>query len=249
MIKLLKLRGRVILGTVAMIVTTAAPSLAQIVCTNCASEITQLLNMARLVDQLATQGSILQTNNNQFVNMTTNTTPLISFQWGSGQANIVSLNSTLSGSSSLSYATPNLSSAFGQKYSDYNSYVSASPTSTTAATKRQQWSTDTNASVLSTLQAGNLQSTQMLGVEQTTIAGLKTQTTTDAGNLQALQTLSQIGLSNVEQLQKVRQLILAGASLEANAIQTRSDRDAFEQAAWRNFINTTTIQTSGGTRF
>jgi P-type conjugative transfer protein TrbJ len=89
----------------------------------------------------------------------------------------------------------------------------------------------------------------MLGVEQSTIAGLKTQTAADAGNLQALQTLSQIGLLNAEQLQKVRQLILAGASLEANAIQTRSDLETFERAAWRNFIKTTTIQTSGGTRF
>jgi P-type conjugative transfer protein TrbJ len=249
MIGLLKLIARAALGAAAILAVMARPGLAQIVCANCASEITQLLNMAQLVDQLATQGSILQTNTNQFANMTTNTTPLTVFQWGSGQANIVSLNSALSGASSLSYASSNLSSAFGQKYSDYNSYVSASPTSATAATKGQQWSSDTNASVLSTLQAGNLQSTQMLGIEQSTIAGLKTQTAADAGNLQALQTLSQIGLLNVEQLQKVRQLILAGASLEANAIQTRSDRDAFEQAAWRNFINTTTIQTSGGTRF
>ena len=69
------------------------------------------------------------------------------------------------------------------------------------------------------------------------------------GNLQALQTLAQIGLLNVEQLQKVRQLILTDTSLQANAIQTRSDRETFEQAAWRNFIKTPAIQTSGGARF
>ncbi|MFZ1109621.1 MAG: P-type conjugative transfer protein TrbJ [Rhodomicrobium sp.] len=248
---MMRLLKRAALGAAWMVVASfATPGLAQTVyCTNCSSEITQLLNLARLVDQLSTQGNILQTNNNQFLNMTTNTTPLASYQWGTGQSNIVSLNSILSGSSSLSYASANLASALGQKYSDYNAYVSAQPTSATAGTKGQQWSSDTNASVLSTLKAGNLQSTQILGDEQGTISGLRTQTAGAQGNLQALQTLAQIGLSNVEQLQKVRQLILTDTSLQANAIQTRSDRETFEQAAWRTFIKTPTIQTSGGARF
>ena len=246
-----KLLKRAALGAAGMAVATyATPALAQTVyCTNCASEVTQLLNLARLVDQLATQGSILQTNNNQFLTMTVNTTPLSSLQWGAGQPNIVSLNSILSGSSSLSYASANLTSAFGQKYSDYTTYLGGQPTSAAAAAKSQQWSSDTNASVLSTLRAGNLQSTQILGDEQGTISGLRTQTSGVEGNLQALQTLAQIGLLNVEQLQKVRQLILTDTSLQANAIQTRSDRDAFEEAAWRAFMKTPAIRTGGGARF
>ena len=149
-----KLLKRAALGAAGMAVATyATPAIAQAVyCTNCASEVTQLLNLARLVDQLATQGSILKTNNNQFLTMTVNTTPLSSLQWGTGQSNIVSLNSILSGSSSLSYASANLTSAFGQKYSDYTTYLGGQPTSAAAAAKSQQWSSDTNASVLSTLQ-------------------------------------------------------------------------------------------------
>jgi type IV secretion system protein TrbJ len=227
----------------------ATPGLAQVYCVNCSSELTQLLNLAKLVDQLSTQGSILTTNNTQLLNMITNTTRLPALQWGAGQSNIASFNSILSGSSSLSYASANLTSAFGQKYSDYNAYFSGQPTSAMAAAKDQQWSSDTNASVLSTLRAGNLQSSQMLGDEQGTISSLRTQAAGVEGNLQAMQTLAQIGLLNVEQLQKVRQLILTDTSLQANAIQTRADRDAFEQAAWRKFIKTPAISTSGGARF
>ena len=92
-----RLLKRAVLGAAGMTVATyATPAIAQAVyCTNCASEVTQLLNLARLVDQLATQGSILQTTNNQFLSMTVNTTPLSSLQWGTGQSNIVSLNSIL----------------------------------------------------------------------------------------------------------------------------------------------------------
>jgi type IV secretion system protein TrbJ len=89
----------------------------------------------------------------------------------------------------------------------------------------------------------------MVGDEQGTIASLRTQAAGVEGNLQAMQTLAQIGLLHVEQLQKVRQLILTDTSLQANAIQTRADRDAFEQAAWRKFIKTPATQTSGGARF
>jgi P-type conjugative transfer protein TrbJ len=246
-----KLLKRAALGAGWMALATfATPAFAQAVyCTNCASELTQIVNALRLFDQLATQGGILQTNNSQLLTMSINTTPLPSFQWGSGQSNIVSLNSILSGASSLSYASPNLTGAFGQKYSDYAAYFGGQPTSAAAAAKSQQWSSDANASVLSTLRAGNLQSAQILGDEQGTIAGLRTQTASAEGNLQALQTLAQIGLLNVEQLQKVRQLILTHTSLQANAIQTRSDREAYEQAAWRSFTKTPAIQTSGGARF
>jgi P-type conjugative transfer protein TrbJ len=247
----MKLLKRAALGAAGMALAFfATPGLGQTVyCVNCSSELTQLANLARLVDQLATQGSILTTNNTQLLNMIANTTRLPSLQWGAGQSNIVSLNSILSGSSSLSYASANLTSAFGQKYSDYNAYFSGQPTSATAAAKSQQWSSDTNASVLSTLRAGNLQSSQMLGDEQGTISSLRTQAASVEGNLQAMQTLAQIGLLHVEQLQKVRQLILTDTSLQANAIQTRADRDALEQAAWRKFIKTPAIQTSGGARF
>src|SRR5208337_902388 len=121
--------------------------------------------------------------------------------------------------------------------------------SAAAAAKYQQWSTNTNSSVLSTLQAGNLQSSQMTGTEQSTIAGLKSQAASPQGNLQALQTVAQVGLLTVEQLQKLRQSILTDTSLHANAIQTQADMTASQQAAWRTFVNTqTNIPTSGGQR-
>ena len=88
---------------------TVRPVCAQAVyCTNCASEITQLLNLARLVDQLGTQGNILQTNTNQFQTMTVNTTPLPSLQWGNGPSDLQSVTSLLAGVNALSFANTGL---------------------------------------------------------------------------------------------------------------------------------------------
>ena len=70
------------------------------------------------------------------------------------------------------------------------------------------------------------------------------------GNLQGLQTLAQLGVLNVQQMQALRQLVLMSTSLHANDIQGRTDQLISQQAAWRNFLNTqVTIPTSGGQRF
>ena len=229
----------------------ARPSLAQAVyCTNCASEITQLLNLARLVDQLGTQGNILQTNTNQFQTMTVNTTPLPSLQWSNGASDLQSVTSLLAGANALSFANSGLAGQFGQTYGTYGSYLTAPAGSSAFAAKYQQWSTNTNASVLSTLQAGSLQSGQISGDELSALTALKSQAGAVQGNLQALQTLAQLGILNVEQLQKLRQLILTDTNLHANAIQTQADQAIAQQAAWRTFIKVPpSIPTTGGARF
>jgi P-type conjugative transfer protein TrbJ len=139
---------------------------------------------------------------------------------------------------------------FTSQNSNYNSYVSSPQTSATAAAKFQQWSTNTNSSVLSTLQAGQLQSTAMTGTEQSTLSGLKTQISTAQGNLQIAQANGSAILFTAQELQSLRQLILTHTSLQANDIQTRSDKETSQQAAWRTFVNTqNNIPTSGGQRF
>ncbi len=240
-----------VLVLAAVLALNIQPSFAQTVfCTNCSSEFTQLFSLARLVDQLATQGNILTTNTYQLQNMTLNTTPFSSLQWSSGASNISSVNSLLAGSGALSFASPSLTSQFNQQYGNYSSYLSTAPTSATFGAKYQQWSTGTNASVLSTLQAGALQSSQITGAELGAINALKAQTAGVQGNLQALQNVAQVGVLTVEQLQKLRQSILTDTSLHANAIQTQADRDASLQAAWRTFLKVqTNIPTSGGQRF
>jgi P-type conjugative transfer protein TrbJ len=246
----LKTAIRILAAAGALLAGTATGYAQAVYCTNCSSEVTQLLNLARLADQLATQGNILQTNTNQFQNMTQNTTPYSSLQWSNGAANLQSVNSTLANGSALSFANSGLTGQFGQQYGTYDSYLNTTSGSAAFAAKYQQWSTNTNASVLSTLQAGNLQSSQITGSEQASINALKAQTGSAAGNLQALQTIAQVGILNVQQLQALRQLILTDTSLHANAIQTQADTGSAQQAAWRTFLNTqTNIPTSGGQRF
>ena len=201
----------------------------------CASELTQLLNMARLVDQLATQGKHPHDRHHQLQIATVNTTPFslpIDEQQWRPASNLTIQRCQAAARSPLPAPTFSL---FTSQNSNYNSYLSSPQTSATAAAKYQQWSTNTNSSVLSTLQAGQLQSTAMTGTEQSTLSGLKTQIGSAQGNLQVQQANGSAILFTAQELQSLRQLILTHTSLQANAIQTQSDKDDFAAGGLAHF--------------
>ena len=54
--------------------------------------------------------------------------------------------------------------------------------------------------------------------------------------MQAIQVANQIALAAARQTQKLRQLMLMQLQLQANFIQTEADRQAAEEAAYRNFV-------------
>ncbi|MGC1586697.1 MAG: conjugal transfer protein TrbJ [Rhodomicrobium sp.] len=228
-----RLNSRILAAAAALAFLPAGSAGARaqaVVCTNCSTEVTQLLNLARLIDQLGTQQNILTTGTNQFQTMTVNTTPYASLSWSNGTANLASVNALLSSPSLLGLGT--------SQTGTYNSYLSTQPTSSEFAAKYQQWSTNTNSSVLTALQAGQQQASQITGDEASALNNLKAQTQGVQGNLQALQTIAQTNIMIIEQLQKLRQLTLTDMSLKAQAIQTEADKDASTQAAWSSFLTT-----------
>ena len=240
-------KGLAVLASVALLTPSSSP--AQVVCANCSTELTQLLNYAQLIDQLAKQASILETNLNQYRNMTTNTTPLTSTQWGSALSDINTVNQLLGQATSLSYAAGNIDSQFSNKYSDYNNYLAGQLTTQTFAAKYQQWSSDTNSSVKTTLRGAGQQSSQIQTGEESTLQNLETQVTGVQGNLDALQVNSEIAMQTVRQLQKLRQLVAMDVQLKANFIQTIQDRESAQAAAWRKFVTSPSVPTQGGGRF
>jgi P-type conjugative transfer protein TrbJ len=213
------------------------PASAQTVyCTNCGSEYTQLANYAQLADQLIKQAGILQQSINQYQNMVRNSTPLTQQQWGGAMNDIRAVNSILSQAQSLTYLAGGLDAAFAKKFNDYNGYVNGSIGAQTFAAKYQQWSADTSSSVLTTLKAAGSQSSQITGAEDQLLQILQSQAETAGGTMQALQVGNEVSVQTVRQLQKLRQLVLADLQLKANFIQTHADKEAVQQAAWKQFV-------------
>jgi P-type conjugative transfer protein TrbJ len=121
--------------------------------------------------------------------------------------------------------------------------------SQTFASKYQQWSSDTNSSIQTTLDAARLQASQIAGSEELTLQTLQGHASGAVGYLDTMQSGNEIAIQAVRQLQKLRQIALMDLQMKANFIQAQSDQGTSSQAAWKKFTTVPQIQTSGGTRF
>ena len=216
---------------------TGKPSSAQVVtCANCGTELTQLANNLQLADQLARQVELVQEAIKRYDNMLRNTKGLEVFRFGNALGEIRQVTALLDQAKSLSITSADLDGKFAEKYKDYAAYVRDRLDPQALDAKYQQWSEETNSSVLTTLKAAHLQVSQIEGDEASNFTALEQLATTAQGRMQALQVANQIALAAARQTQKLRLLILTQLQLQANFIQTQTDRQTAEGAAYRNFI-------------
>ena len=220
-----------------------------VTCLNCGTEFTQLANNVQLADQLAKQVQLVQQSIRQSENLLLNTKGLDAFRFGNATGDLRQITQLLGQAKSLSYASAGLDGQFTQKYKDYNAYVTQKLDAEALGRKYQQWSEDTNSSVLTTLKAANLQNSQMEGDEETLFKQLEDMSTTAEGRMQAIQVANQIAVAAARQTQKLRQLMLVQLQLQANFIQTQMDRQTTQGATYKNFTKGKDINTGNGGRY
>jgi P-type conjugative transfer protein TrbJ len=226
--------------------------MAQVVtCANCGTEFTQLANNLQLADQLARQVELVQQAIKRHETMLTNTTGLEKQLFGNPLAELRQVTALLDQAKSLSVTSAGLDGQFAEKYKDYNAYLADRLDAQALGTKYQQWSEDTNSSVLTTLKAANLQARQIEGDEAALFTALQGLSETAEGRMQAIQVANQIALAAARQTQKLRQLMLMQLQLQANFIQREADRQTAEEAAYRNFVTSgrDAIRTGDGKGF
>src|SRR5262245_60635204 len=101
------MRAMILLLAILMFAAPASRAQA-VICTNCATEFTQLANNLQLVDQLARQVELVRESVQQTANLALNTRPLEGQAWGTTLAEIRRLNSLLTQAKSLSFASADL---------------------------------------------------------------------------------------------------------------------------------------------
>ena len=234
---------------VALTLALPMPRAQTVFCTNCSTELTQLANNIQLVDQLARQVEMVRESVAQTANLTLNTQTLTGQEWSGAIAEIRKLNDILAQAKSLSFAASDLDAQFAKKYGDYNAYVSQQPNADALDARLQQWSEDTNDSVLTTLKAAGLSAGQIEGEEDSYLQGLERRAETAEGRMQAIQVGNQIAMTAARQTQKLRHIMLLQMQLLAGFVQRQSDREASEAAAWRNFSKPLDLPAGNGRRY
>lgn len=194
-----------------------------------ATEITQLMNHAQLVMQYIRQGQQLANEINMYADMLKNTRALSAYSFGAITNDINALAGIVQGGQALAYSLGNLDQLFRQTYPGYGYNTG------TFYTQYRNWAQTSLDTALGTLRAAGLQG-QQLQTEQAVINSLRASLQSSTGRLEAMQTVGTIAEQQVEQLMKLRQLMIADMSSKQAYQAAMVQQQAASQAAAQRFF-------------
>jgi len=222
--------------TVLLALAVQAPSHAQLGAF--ATEATQLVNHAQLVMQYIRQGTQLSNELNMYANMLRNSQPLSAQTFGAISNDLSALANIVQGGQALAYSLGNLDQLFRQMYPGYG-YNSGA-----YYLQYRNWSQTSLDTTLGTLRAAGLQG-QQLQSEQAILRSLKASLQGAGGHQAALQALGDISEHQVEQLMKLRELMIADMSSKQAYQAAVIQRQAVGAAATERFFNYAPASTDG----
>jgi P-type conjugative transfer protein TrbJ len=199
-----------------------------------ATEITQLLNHAQLLMQYLRQAQQLLSEVNREKMMIQNLKQLNFQSFGNIVNDLGVLSNVVQGGQAIAYSMGNIDHLFrmtfpgytGSRFDSVNQYF----------TKYAAWSQTSLDTTLGVLRASSMQG-QQLQNEQALINALRQQASRTSGHLEALQVVGEMAEQQVEQLMKLRQLMIADISSK-QAFQAAEIQDKVaERAASERFFS------------
>jgi type IV secretion system protein TrbJ len=205
-----------------------------------ATEVTQLLNHGQLLSQYIRQGLQLQEALKQTADMIQNSQILSAQVFGPIMSDINQLASIVQGGRALAYSMANLNAQFQSRFPGYEY------TARDYFINYRDWSQTSLDTSLATLRAAGLQG-QQLQSEQSVLAAVRSMAESAEGRMEALQVANQIAEQQVQQLMKLRQLMLADLQSKQAYQASQIQKDATTEAAVEQFFRYTRQASSGNT--
>jgi P-type conjugative transfer protein TrbJ len=218
------------LGVAACVVVVRISVAQAGILANISTETTQLMNYGQLLAQYIRQGEQLRLEILQLGEIVRNGRPVPNQIFGSIMADLNQLAVIVQGGRALAYSMANIDSEFRTRFRGYGY------TAGTYYRDYRDWSQTTLDTTLSTLRAAGLQG-QQLQNEQSVLAALRTMAMSANGRMQAIEVGNQISEQTVEQLMKLRQLMLVDLQSKQAFQAAQIQKDAQNHAATEQFFN------------
>jgi P-type conjugative transfer protein TrbJ len=220
------MRTSIIVTLSAGVLVISSPASAQF---GGATEFTQILNHGQLVSQYIRQGQQLSNEIQTLAEMVRNGKALPSQRFGAITTDLNSLANIVQGGQALAYSLTNLDSKFRAAFPGYGSV----PNSYYPSYKN--WAQTALDTTLGVLRAVGMQSQQLNG-EQGLLNSLRTIAASSDGHMQALQVMGDVAEQQVQQLMKLRQIMIADMSSKQAYQAAVIQRQAASEAATERFF-------------
>ena len=206
-----------------------------VVCVNCSTMFQQILQHAKEVETALNTAQQLQTQIQQYNNMVQQGLSLPNSMFGSITGSINQLRGIYNQGSSLAYSMSNLDSKFRDQFKGYDSYLSSiGQASANMPGSYKKWSDASFDNARSAMEAVGM-NTSTFATEDAMLSNLVQRSQTAQGRMQAIQAGNEIAAQQVQQLQKLREMMAASVTLQSNYIAQLTERQAMDDAARAKF--------------
>lgn len=208
-----------------------------------ATEVTQLLNNAEMVNQTTQQIMMVGQNLQMLANQAKNLTSAPANIWGQAQSDLMRLTTLVAQGQSIAYSGQNIDQVFRQRFPGYGQ----TSTNTNYGQLYRSWSDSSRQGLSMALQAAGFQAGNF-ATEQAALAQIQGISAGSPGSLQAIQAGNMIASQQVEQLQKLRQLTVAQMEAQNGylaARQTKEDNSTEAVDKWMRQGNGKVRDTNG----
>lgn len=216
-------------------------------CSNCSTFYQQMFQYAEEVNTSLNTAEQLKKQIQQYQNMITQGKSLPNSIFGSIATDLKSVVSIYNRSQSLGRELQNMDTQFNVKFPGFQSYLNGAANYTALTTEEnyQNWSEQGRDNVRSALEAANL-NTSSFESEDTKLASMVARSQSAVGRMQAIQAGNEIASQNVQQLQKLRDLLATQINMQGNYMAQQGDRSDIHEATEQKFKDEPTIR--GGSK-
>lgn len=221
-----------------------ADAFGPVYCTNCATQWSQMTELARQAQQIARQLQQYQLQLEQYANMVRNTTALPQEMWSNVQGDIMQVRNLSNMASILSGNSGSMLS----RLTSVDAYGTVLSTPQEIDSQLTMWhqtignNLDTMGRTLG-LQQGQEQNDALM------LRTLEMHSQTANGQLEAIQAGNELAGANATQLYEIQQTLADTAQMQANQMAVHADRQAAEDQAMTDFLAGPSVPTTGYSRW
>nr|AAP82053.1 putative mating pair formation protein [Stenotrophomonas maltophilia] len=181
------------------------------------------------------QSQQLSTQLRQYEDMARNSGRLSESQWASVTGDMKKLRNVYNKTKALAYQAQDFDKQFKGTFRDYKAFASARRDKN-FEDEYAKWAESGFDNAKNAMEAGGMQ-VEMMDDEDAVLADLVAQSQSAGGRMQALQVGNQMAAQQVQQTQKLRQLLAAQTNMQAQALAQQTQRQAAEDANTNRFFN------------
>ncbi|EJF76259.1 P-type conjugative transfer protein TrbJ [Bartonella alsatica] len=222
-------------------------AIAQIICTNCSTVFTQVLEYAKAVETAINTAEQVAVEIKQYKDMIEQAKKLDPISVERFENDLKLLNKTYQDAKIIAYNMQNLHNKFKERYPGYENFLKKIGKENPIKDFRK-WAETGFANARIAIQAAGINISSFVN-EDNFLRRLLNRSATAKGRMQAIQAGNEIATQQVKQLQMLRELVANNITLQANYTADEVERKAKNEANVEKFFETKLPSTDRGHTF